>query len=1101
MFKKTVGLWRGLTLLFAVLLMVSITTRTVMEDHKSELDSQLGTVSSKTVTLDVEVACPKCGEKTSRAVCPVAGCNTPIPGTEDLWTYEQEWDTAKKAYDGLKEISIRQAQESVVLLKNTSNALPIAQNAKITLLGARSYAPQYGGHAASIPDAKSTEGNQIFEAFAARGFQINPSMLQTYKNYFSTLTWATSRPSGNQPHYANMNTYTNIVEFNRDELAQLNPNYASEFSTYKDAAIVVLGRPSQEGGSGFRPSTTGMSASTATYLTGMTDTETDNILGISNEERDILNLAKANFSKVIVLINSASQMEIESLKKDTDIDAIAWIGLPGSYGFLGIADVLNGTVSPSGHLGDTYAVNSYITPAMVNHGGGTIGSGATAIKDGTGWDVSEANYGSVSGLNIHDYLVQAESIYAGYRYYETRYADTVYNKGNAKIAKAGTWTNNYKPATTDGTWNYNNEVSYAFGYGSSYTTFEQTLDRVNVLGNRKTAEVTVTVKNTGTKPGKSVVQLYAQAPYTQYDINNLVEKSAIQLLDYEKTNTLEPNGTQTIIIEVDLANLASYDYKNAKTFILDPGDYYFAIGDSAHDALNNVLTAQGYSTTAGMTYAGKANKTYKWTISGSNADKIFAASKAGVEVTNRLSEGIYAMDFNAFRPGTIKYLTRNDWNGSYPIKYSGLKPTEEMRGIMLNDFVPISTNDDVSDIKFEDTASTLTINEMKGASYDDERWDELLNKLKVQEFLNFAARSFHNIEAMPSVGLLGSFADDGPLGSDSRHLGQGAFRRQAFSDAAEYTGYFTRVAPSPMNLAYTWNKELAYENGQKVLGEVSLMMQAPIMIGPGMNIHRHAYNSRGHEYYSEDPVLSGFTGSAVTQGAQSKGCVVNIKHFAFNDQEIQRDGVATFMTEQKARELELRNFQQAIEGNGQPASFKGTDKEYGVGALGVMLSYSRIGAVAAGANKAAVLDILRGEWGFRGYSVTDYSSVSIKAAPKEAVLYGTSAFCGNSANANVTNHPSYTVNTSGAAGTGWTTAAFSNDRQMLLAFKQATHYNLYALANSHAMNGVNASSYTEDLMTWWRALYITLISVTSGLTFISAALFITTKFMSRKEVA
>ena len=208
--------------------------------------------------------------------------------------------------------------------------------------------------------------------------------------------------------------------------------------------------------------------------------------------------------------------------------------------------------------------------------------------------------------------------------------------------------------------------------------------------------------------------------------------------------------------------------------------------------------------------------------------------------------------------------------------------------------------------------------DLKGADYDDPRWEELINKVTIDEFLAFAANAFHNIEAIPSIGLMQYTADDGPNGSDSHYLTEGSYQGKAYEDAADYD-YATRVGVSPQNIAYSWNKELAYENGEITLGESTLVLNLPIMIGPGMNIHRHAYNSRGAEYYSEDPILTGYIGSAVVQGAQSKGTLVNIKHAAFNDQEINRSGIAVFMNEQKAREVELRGLQQAFEANGKPA--------------------------------------------------------------------------------------------------------------------------------------------------------------------------------------
>ena len=402
---------------------------------------------------------------------------------------------------------------------------------------------------------------------------------------------------------------------------------------------------------------------------------------------------------------------------------------------------------------------------------------------------------------------------------------------------------------------------------------------------------------------------------------------------------------------------------------------------------------------------------------------------------------------------------RSDWNGTFPKTYSGLTADENLARLLNNDFIELKTGEDTSGLVFGDTTSSLTLNDLKGADFDDPRWEELLDKVTVQEFLDFASNAFHNIAAIPSVGLMQYAADDGPGGSDSHYLTEGAYQGVPYEDAADYD-YGTRVAPSPVNLAYSWNKKLAYENGQLILGESTLVLNLPIMIGPGMNLHRHAYNTRGHEYYSEDPILSGYTGSAVVQGAQSKGCLVNIKHAAFNDQEINRSGIAVFMSEAKAREMELRNLQQAFEGNGKPASFvddPAMENSYTEGALGVMSSYNRIGAVASSANYAVQVSIMRDEWGFKGYNVTDFTGVSLKAAPKESILAGTNAFCGFGIDESITY---------------WNPEGLSGDRAMLEAIRENLHYTLYALANSAAMNGVNATTHTENVMTWWRGAYI-----------------------------
>lgn len=1007
------NIWRGLTTVGALLLSIAIVAGLTLEMYRTSVDAFLGTRSQRTVTEASD-------------------------NDEDTWTYQSDFTTAEEAYQGFKKFALEEGEETNVLLKNENDALPIASDAKITMFGIRSYAPVYGSSGGSIADGYSTV--EITDAFTEKGFQINPSMLAAYEAYFADKEWSTPQfGSGVIPEYADVTKYDDPCELSLDELAKLNPDYNSQYDEYGDAAIVVVGRPAGENGDGYYPGEAGLADGVHTV--------TGNILSLSDEEMSLVKEAEANFDTVIVLVNAVNPMEIANLEDDPDVDAIMWIGYPGAYGFYGVADTLNGTINPSGALGDTFAKNTAVAPAMMNYGN---------IPWTNADDFSE-------DAAVNSYLIEAEGIYTGYRYYETRYADIAMGNGGAE-ASAGTYANSDgTAATADGTWDYANEVVYPFGYGLSYTTFDQTLDSVEITGDKKSATATVTVTNTGDVAGKSIIQLYASAPYTDYDRENGVEKSAIQLMNYEKTDTLEPGESQTIVLDVDMANLASYDANGAQTYIVDPGEYYFAIGSDAHDALNNVLAAQGLTKADGMTAAGNPDKTYAWTWEGDVDADTFSVSDNGTEITNRLSEGDYAMDYNAFEPGTVTYMTRSDWNGTFPTTYEGLTATGRVAELLGNDFIPLETDEDTSDIVFGDTTSDLTINDMKGADFDDERWDELIDKVTLQEYLDFAANAFHAIGGMKSIGLPEMTSDDGPGGSDSHYLTEGQYQGEAYADAEDYN-YGTRVAPSPVNLAYSWNKELSYENGQIILGESTLVLNLPIMIGPAMNTHRHAYNSRGVEYYSEDPILSGYTGSAVTQGAQSKGTLVNIKHFAFNDQEINRSGIAVFMNEQKAREVELRTFQQAFEAKGKPASFRDNDAyadAYTKGALGTMTSYNRIGAVAPSANAAVMVDILRNEWGFKGYNVTDFTSISLKAAPKESTLAGTTAFCGF-----------------GPQGIDyWTPEGLSGDRDMLLAIKNNLHYALYALANSAALNGVNSSTHTVNVATPWRVAYITAIVV------------------------
>ena len=1057
-------LFRGLVLLFAFILVLSITTSLIMEQYRQPLDENTGSVSSAVV----------------------------VDSEDGEWTYSTQYASTKDAVEGMKEFAIREAAESFVLLKN-ENSLPLKQEKpKVTLFGIRSYTPYYGSTTGgSIPDKAVVDNDpnrSTIETAFKEAFDVNPALLQAYEDFVADYTWGSSGFGAQAPVYQKLYSATDPTEPTLSELGINDGN--ARYKEYNDAAIVIVGRVSGEGTS-FYPGEVGRTTKGDDGTT-VVNTDTDNILGISEDEQALIDTAKANFDNVIVLINSTNQMEIESLKQDEGVDAVLWIGNPGVYGFEAVAQVLKGEESPSGRLGDIYAVNSALSPAMQNYGGAEEG---TEIA----W-TNASSYGRDD--NVNSYLVNAEGIYTGYRYYETRYADSLMagDARNAVKAKAGTYVDydldnmTFKPATADGEWVYSQEVSYPFGYGMSYATFTQELTKVEVSSDRKTATATVEVKNTGTEySGKSVVQLYAQLPYENGD----VEKSAIQLVDFEKTELLGPGESETVTLNVDMSNLASYDYEGAKTYRMDKGDYYFAIGESSHDALNSILAEQGVTgmvNTDGSAFtASEDEKVAKWTLSEDDTTT-FAKSDNGTAITNQVTEGDSAMDVNYWLKNGIDadveevtYLSRSDWNGTFPVTYANwaIESGSRFDQIMRNDFVALDSLEDPEGEVKHGVASDLTFNDMKGVPYEDEKWTELVQSIPLSEILNFMANAFHNIEGIASIDFNGYAADDGPGGSDSHDMSEASKNGTLFEDAAQYEDKVgTRIAPAPVNLAYTFNKELAYENGEIVLGESTLLYNLPIMIGPGMNIHRTPYNGRNVEYYSEDPILSGFIGSNVVQGAQSRGCLVNIKHAAFNSQEANRSGVNEFLNEQAARELELRNLQQAFtaKGRSSKSEAEGTTFRFAEdGARGVMTAYNRVGATASSANEGVMVNILRKEWGFIGYSVTDFTGVSMKAAPKESILYGTTAFCGMGA-------PSVSY---------WSAEEFAKYPAMVQALQDDMHYALYALAQSYAMD-LNVNTHVVSYMTWWRQLYTALITVSAILTAASAAAYVVFSIKDKK---
>ena len=740
-------------------------------------------------------------------------------------------------------------------------------------------------------------------------------------------------------------------------------------------------------------------------------------------------------------------MEVQEIEDNVGVDAILQVGLPGGYGFYGVADILSGAVSPSGHLTDTYAVKNASAPSAQNFG-----------------DLQWAN--ANPDISMNDAIVEAENIYIGYKYYETRYFDTVMGQGNAASTVG---------SSTGSAWNYDDEVTYPFGYGLSYTTFEQTLDNLNVDLENETVTANVTVKNTGSVAGKDVVQLYVSLPYTDYDKEHGVEKAAIQLLDYGKTAELAPGASETVTITADMQNMASWDSTADNAvgtkgcYILDAGDYWFTIGNGAHEAVNNVLAAEGQSVD------GSADKAKSWTLD-SFDDTTFATTKNGTAVENQLAD----MDVNYWLPGTATYLTRADWEGTFPKTYKDLTATDEMLDILDNDIYEINANGDPSTVTFG-ADNGLTLADLKGVSdINDERWDMLMDEITLEECMirtGFGGTSTKVIESIMSPEAI---QNDGPNGFNSYPLGQ-----YANTDAS--TGDPCVVDANDPNLTYkmgtmvnetviaqTFNKDLAADYG-RVIGNYSLWANTAIFWGIGTNLHRLPYNARNHEYYSEDAVLTAGQGTAYAAAAMQYGVIIAPKHLAFNDTEINRTGISVFMTEQQARENELRGTQGIVEN---------------AHVLGLMTAYNRVGITQDNAHTGLMKNILRNEWGFQGLISEDFIQNANYVVLKEAVLNGVTMSCNTGDNTMAAVSEKYPY---------WTVEAVSQDTTMMTALKQAMKYQNYALANSNAMDGMASSTRLVSVRTWYDNALVAVQVVFAALTVLAAAMYVLNDRKSKKQ--
>ena len=1025
MSKKKSGrrVWRGVTTATASLLALSVCASTVVDGFRTDIDKFLGTKSTKLVTENSD-------------------------GT-DLYTFKSDYTSTTELLHGIQDVGERMSEEGSVLLKN-NGALPLTKDEtqKITLLGFSSYYPVQGGDmGSSLVENTGTDADTVdmVGAFKAKGFGLNQTVADMYEALQPTFKSEVQSWGGTiEYNHITAPSTTGVFSSKEPSQAALDGQNAAWKDSMNDnnVMIVTIARSASENGS-YNPGTAGVDP---TQNLNQTDP-----LGLSDDERDLINAAvtakAANGGKVIVLLNNASAMEVQEIEDNVGVDAILQVGLPGGYGFYGVADILSGAVSPSGHLTDTYAVKNENSPAAQNFG-----------------DLQWTN--ANPDIKMNDAIVEAENIYIGYKYYETRYFDTVMNQGNASSTVG---------SSTGSAWNYDDEVTYPFGYGLSYTTFTQTLDDLNVDLNNETVTAKVTVTNTGSVAGKDVVQLYVSLPYTDYDKEHGVEKAAVQLLDYGKTAELAPGASETVTITADMQNMASWDSTadNAAgtkgCYILDAGDYYFTIGNGAHEAVNNVLAAEGQSVD------GSADKAKSWTLDSFDSTT-FATTKNGTAVENQLAD----MDVNYWLPGTATYLSRADWEGTFPKTYKDLTATDEMIDILDNDIYEINANGDPSTVTFG-ADNGLTLADLKGVSdINDERWDMLMDEITLEECMirtGFGGTSTKVIESIMSPETI---QNDGPNGIYSYPLGQ-----YANTDAS--TGDPCVVDANDPNLTYkmgtmvnetviaqTFNKDLAADYG-RVIGNYSLWANTTIFWGIGTNLHRLPYNARNHEYYSEDAVLTAGQGTAYAAAAMEYGVIIAPKHLAFNDTEINRTGVSVFMTEQQARENELRGTQGIVEN---------------AHVLGVMTAYNRVGITQDNAHTGLTKNILRNEWGFQGLISEDFIQDANYVVLKEAVLNGVTMSCNTGDNTMAAVSEKYPY---------WTVEAVSQDTTMMTALKQAMKYQNYALANSNAMDGMASNTKLVSVRTWYDNALTAVQIVFAALTVLAAAMYVLDERKSKKQ--
>lgn len=892
-------------------------------------------------------------------------------------------------------------EEGIVLLKNDNQVLPLtSEETNVSLFGRTSVDPVYTGAGSAATESSPVDYKTAFES---NGFNVNESLYDFYANHEITTTPIKTKMQTGMGEMDVEYTGRGFISsmgtamFTGDIIAEVpTKDYPEDlkdsFATYGDAAIVFIGRVGGEG--------CDLPTNMSEYDVAKDD-KNKSYLELDSREMDMLSYVKAQkdagaFNKIVVVLNTANAMELGFLNDEAyGIDAAVWVGCIGDQGANAVAKVLNGTVNPSGRTVDTYVSDLTKDPTYVNF-------------DDTFYNNIDGSIGGYESGRFNEY---EEGIYVGYRYYETAAAEAM--------------DGNY-----DG-FNYDEAVVYPFGYGLSYTTFEK--EYVGTPSyNDGTFTFNVKVTNTGDVAGKDVVEIYEESPYTKGGI----EKSKVVLAGFAKTNVINPGESEEVTIEVKAEDLASYDYKNNKAYVLDEGEYKFYLSDNSHSWAS--IDAEDSA------------KVYTHDFDAWVFDKDNKRSTDLIAATNQFDD-VSAEFVDVPTEGKPLNFSRADFAGTFPTA-----PTEA--DMTAEDYIKTAhetvydenTNKETGNVEgsvaYTDKMPTTKANNgiqlisLRGLDYNDPAWDLLLDELDMSTVANMLANAGYNTAELTDIGKPATLDYDGPMGWSTWVSASG-------KDAI-CLGF-----PAEEVLAATWNEALAEEMGQ-IIGEQGLYNGFNGWYAPAMNTHRNAFAGRNYEYYSEDGLLAGKMAASEVSGVMKYGSYCYLKHFALNDKEDGRNGIATWANEQAIREIYLKPFEVAVkeakadvnyydeDGNLQTSTIKA--------ATAIMSSYNRIGCTWSGARYGLMTTILRDEWGFNGAVLTDYYGGSAYMDPDSGIRAGNDLMLNTFADGSLSDQKSAT----GVA-----------------AMRRAAHNTLYMVVNSNAMQGiVPGSTVTYQLATWQKCL-------------------------------
>lgn len=764
--------------------------------------------------------------------------------------------TVSKANELAKDVQ----SEAVTLLKNDDSNLPLSGK-KVNVFGWGSTNPVYGG-TGSGSMSKQYKTVSLLDGMKQAGLKTNTELSKLYTDYRK------DRPE--------VGMFAQDWTLPEVPAKQYSDKLVSDAKDFSDEAVVVLTRVGGEGAD----LPTDMKAKGITYKNNSKDYDDfqkgESFLQLSKTERDMIDLVTSNFKKVTLVYNGANTFQFDFLNDYPQIQSVVWCPPAGQTGFSALGEVLAGETNPSGKTSDTFLKDLTKSVSYNNFGKfeyTNMADKAAKYKGFTGDDVTA----------IPGFVNYSEGIYVGYKFYET--------------------------ASDEGLINYDDTVAFPFGYGLSYTSFDQKLDSVKYKGGKVT--VTATVTNTGDKAGKDVVEVYYNPPYTDGGI----EKASKNLAGFEKTKELQPGESQKVTVKFDDDDMASYDYKGAKAYVLEQGDYDISIQSDSH----HVIDHKAITVKDTVTYDSDSNT--------HNGDKTVA--------TNQFDDVA----------GDVTYLSRADHFANYKeatAAPTNFKMSDKAKETFYNNsnYDPKKFDKDSDKMPTTGAKNGLKLSDMYGKDYDDADWDKLLDQLTFDDMDNLIANGGYGTQAVKSVGKIQLTDADGPASLNNNFTGVGSI------------GF-----PASTALACTWNKDLAKQFGE-MIGDMAHDMHVAGWYAPAMNIHRNAFSGRTFEYFSEDSLLSGVMASSEISGAKSKGVYSFMKHFALNDQETKRtEMLCTWTNEQAMREIYLKPFEMSVKEGGAQA---------------VMSSFNYIGYTYAGASSNLLQTVLRGEWGFKGFVLTDY---------------------------------------------------------------------------------------------------------------------------------